>query len=90
MIENPFEVILARLSILDTKFSDFTQSLNIKTEVFKERILKTREETKAHYHISDPTLNRRVAEGKIDKIYMGRRVLYDLTDLLSVPNKAGL
>lgn len=83
--QNPFTAILDRLNSLDLRFSELKDSFTIPPVVSKERILKTREETKAAYHISDPTLNKRVAEGKIVKIFMGRRVLYDLTSLLTIP-----
>lgn len=86
---NPFDVILERLNCLDIRFSELKDSITISPVATKERILKTREETKEIYHITDPTLNKRVADGKIIKIFMGRRVLFDLTDFLSVPGGPG-
>lgn len=79
---NPFDLIIDRLNCLDSRFRELKDSITVSPVVTNERIFKTREETKAAYHISDPTLNKRVAEGKIVKIFMGRRVLYDLTELL--------
>jgi|GEM_PF-6190840 len=85
LTSNPFQLILDKIHILDDKFSELKEIISTPPpEPKKEKILKSREETKAIFNITDPTLSKRVRDGKLKPIYMGRRVMYDLTDYLSI------
>lgn len=81
----PFDSIDKRLNNLESLILGIESRLltNQEAKNSQNRILKTREETKEIFNITDPTLNKRVKDGKLKKVCLGRRVLYDLTEFLS-------
>ena len=82
LMVNPYEIILERINSLEFNLLSYINKPTGTLEQKPETYLKTRQQTLDILSISDPTLNRHVAKGRLIKTYFGRKVYYDLSEFI--------
>jgi excisionase family DNA binding protein len=82
-MNNPFEVIEARLSNIETLLLDIKhQPAKVETTEQSEQFNKTVHEAADFLHLTIPTIYSKVSKGELPYMKRGKRLYFSITELM--------